>query len=98
MAYNIDGLSPAGAQSKAGDAPQVWTYKSADAKATVAASGYFNSVSSVLKVGDLVMIYDTATPAASLIDFTSSLVSIRLIFNSPPISQLPVILGFVLYL
>ena len=37
MAYNIDGLSPAGAQSKAGDAPQMWTYKSADAKATVAA-------------------------------------------------------------
>ena len=66
MAYNIDGLSPAGAQSKAGDAPQMWTYKSADAKATVAASGYFNDVSSVLKVGDLVMIYDTATPAASL--------------------------------
>ena len=66
MAYNIDGLSPAGAQSKAGDAPQMWTYKSADAKATVAASGYFNSASSVLKVGDLVMIYDTATPAASL--------------------------------
>ena len=66
MAYNIDGLSPAGAQSKAGDAPQMWTYKSADAKATVAASGYFNSVPSVLKVGDLVMIYDTATPAASL--------------------------------
>ena len=66
MAYNIDGLSPAGEQSKAGDAPQMWTYKSADAKATVAASGYFNSVSSVLKVGDLVMIYDTATPAASL--------------------------------
>ena len=66
MAYNINGLSPAGAQSKAGDAPQMWTYKSADAKATVAASGYFNSASSVLKVGDLVMIYDTATPAASL--------------------------------
>jgi len=66
MAYNIDGLSPAGAQSKAGDAPQMWTYKSADAKATVAASGYFNDASSVLKVGDLVMIYDTATPAASL--------------------------------
>ena len=66
MAYNRDGLSPAGAQSKAGDAPQMWTYKSADAKATVAASGYFNSASSVLKVGDLVMIYDTATPAASL--------------------------------
>ena len=66
MAYNTDGLSPAGAQAKAGDAPQMWTYKSADAKATVAASGYFNTVSSVLKVGDLVMIFDTATPAASL--------------------------------
>ena len=66
MAYSIDGLSPAGAQAKAGDAPQMWTYSSTDAKATVAASGYFNSASSVLKVGDLVMIYDTATPAASL--------------------------------
>jgi hypothetical protein len=59
MAYDVTKLSPAGAQSKAGTAPQMWTYSSTDAKAAVAASGYFNSASSLLKVGDLIFAYKT---------------------------------------
>ena len=45
----------------------VWVYKSTDAKATVIAAGYIsNAVDLGLKVGDLVLISDTATPLASL--------------------------------
>jgi len=32
MAYSSTGLSAAGGQSKAGNAPQLWTYSSADAR------------------------------------------------------------------
>lgn len=60
MAYSSTGLSAAGGQSKAGNAPQFWTYSSADAIATVNTSGYFNSAASLLKVGDLIYVYDTA--------------------------------------
>lgn len=67
MAYSIDGLSPGGAQAKAGDAPQMWTYKSADAIATVNTAGYFNNASSLLKVHDLIYVVDTATPTATLV-------------------------------
>jgi len=67
MAYSNDGLSPAGAQAKAGNAPQMWTYQSADAIATVNTSGYFNDVSSLLKVHDLMYVIDTATPTATLV-------------------------------
>ena len=66
MAYNANNLQPIGGQSKAGNAPQMWSYQSADAQATVAASGYFNNAHSVLKVGDAVYVYDTATPTASM--------------------------------
>lgn len=66
MAYDKDGLAAAGGQSKAGEAPQMWTYKSADAQATVAASGYFNDAHTLLKVGDVVYVYDSATPTASM--------------------------------
>ena len=54
MAYNSNGLSAAGGQSKAGNAPQMWTYSSADAIATVNTSGYFNNASALLKVGDVI--------------------------------------------
>lgn len=66
MAYSSTGLNLV-AGSKAGNAPQVWAYQSADAIATVNTSGYFDSVASLLKVGDLMYVYDTATPTASLV-------------------------------
>ena len=67
MAYAQSGLQPIGGQSKAGNAPQMWSYKSADSIATVNTSGYFNSASDSLKVGDLIYVYDSNTPTASLV-------------------------------
>ena len=67
MAYASSGLTPIGGQSKAGNAPQMWAYTSADAIATVNTSGYFNSASDLLKVGDLMYIHDSKTPTASLV-------------------------------
>ena len=67
MAYASSGLTPIGGQSKAGNAPQMWAYTSADAIATVNTSGYFNSASDLLKVGDLMYIRDSNTPTASLV-------------------------------
>jgi hypothetical protein len=66
MAYSETGLQPIGGQSKAGSAPQMWSYSSADAIATVNTSGYFNDASDLLKVGDLIYVYDSNTPTASL--------------------------------
>lgn len=34
--------------------PQIWTYRTADAAATVDTSGYFNAMASVLRPGDLI--------------------------------------------
>lgn len=56
MAYNKDGLNLVNG-SKAGNAPQIWTYQSADAIGDIDTSGYFDSASSILKVGDLMYVY-----------------------------------------
>ena len=67
MAYAEIGLQPIGGQSKAGNAPQMLSYKSADAIADVNTEGYFNDASDVLKVGDLIYVYDSNTPTANLV-------------------------------
>ena len=67
MAYSSTGLNAAGGQSKAGNAPQLWTYSSADAIATVNTSGYFNSAASLLKVGDLIYVFDTVNVLGHLV-------------------------------
>ena len=67
MAYSVTGLQPIGGQSKAGNAPQMWSYTSVDAIATVNTSGYFNAAADLLKVGDLIYVYDSNTPTASLV-------------------------------
>ena len=55
MAYSSTGLQPIGGQAKAGNAPQVWSYTSTDAKTAIDAAGYFNDASDLLKVGDLII-------------------------------------------
>jgi hypothetical protein len=67
MAYSSTGLNSAGGQSKAGNAPQIWTYTSADSIATVNTTAYFNDASSLLKVGDIIFVYDSATPTMSIV-------------------------------
>jgi len=54
MAFSSTGLVAIGGQSKAGNAPQIWAYTTDDAAGTVDTSGYFNSVASLMKVGDLI--------------------------------------------
>ena len=45
----------------------MWSYTTTDAIATVNTSGYFNDASDLLKVGDLMYVYDSNTPTASLV-------------------------------
>lgn len=56
-------LSPIGGQSTPSlngsaetvpGAPQLWSYRTADAPATVDTSGYFNEVARLLRLGDLI--------------------------------------------
>jgi hypothetical protein len=69
MAYNKDNLQPIGGQSKAGNAPQMWSYTApgTDALADINTSGYFNDAHSVLKTGDLIYLWDASVPTASLV-------------------------------
>jgi hypothetical protein len=64
MAFNADNLMLA-AGSKAGNAPQMWTYKTNDLGTAVDGSGYFNSVASLLKVGDLIYVHADADSSAT---------------------------------
>ena len=64
MAFAQAGFNPIGGQSKAGAAPQMWSYTTTDAAATVDTSGYFNSVASLLRVGDI--IYRVTTSSGSV--------------------------------
>ncbi len=53
MAYSATGLAVISA-SKRGNAPGIYAYKTTDSIATVNTEGYFNSLSSMLEVGDLI--------------------------------------------
>jgi len=63
MAFSLDGLSRIGGS---GNSRTVWCYASIDNQATVCGSGYFNSMSNEMAVGDLVLIVDTDAPAAAV--------------------------------
>jgi hypothetical protein len=65
MAFSTTGFQPIGGQSKAGNAPQVWSYTTTDTAATVDSSGYFNTVNSLLKVGDIIWRVTTSSGAVS---------------------------------
>jgi hypothetical protein len=53
MAYSSTGFSTVAA-SKAGNAPSIYAYSTEDAIADVNTEGYFNALSTILKVGDLI--------------------------------------------
>ena len=74
MAYSKDNLQPIGGQAKAGNAPQMWSYTApdADAIAAIITSGYFNSASDVLKVGDLIHVWDSSVPTSTLVTVLSN--------------------------
>ena len=60
MAYSIDGFYP----DQRANGVRIHTYSSADAIATVNTSGYFNDLSDILNVRDIILVTDTATPTA----------------------------------
>jgi hypothetical protein len=62
MAFAMTGLTAIG-QSKRGNAPGLFLYKTADTQATVNTAGYFNSIASLLTVGDVICVYDSTTPS-----------------------------------
>ena len=68
MAFDSVGFNTHGA-SKSGNAPSVHTYSTADAIADVNTSGHFNSIASLLKVGDIIFCYTSTggTPAMSIV-------------------------------
>lgn len=68
MAYAESGFTTIAA-SKAGNAPAMYAYKTTDAIAAVNTEGYFNSLSTILSVGDLIYcVTSTGTTAvASLV-------------------------------
>jgi hypothetical protein len=49
--------------AKAGNAPSMYMYKSADTQATINTVGYFASLKDTLKVGDVIFVCDTTTPS-----------------------------------
>ena len=74
MAYDKTNLQPIGGQSKAGNAPQMWSYTApgTDVIADINTSGYFNDASDVLKVGDLIHVWDSSVPTSTLVTVLSN--------------------------
>jgi hypothetical protein len=72
MAYSDTGFTTVAA-SKAGAAPSIYAYKTTDAIADVNTAGYFNSLSSLLSVGDLVYcVTSTGTTAVATLVYVVS--------------------------
>jgi hypothetical protein len=72
MAYSSTGFATIAA-SKAGNAPAMYAYKTADAIAAVNTEGYFNDLSSILSVGDLIYcVTSTGTTAVATLVYVLS--------------------------
>lgn len=72
MAYSSTGFTTVAA-SKAGNAPAVYAYKTTDAIADVNTSGYFNTLASILSVGDLIYcVTSTGTTAVATLVYVLS--------------------------
>lgn len=68
MAFSSTGFNTASA-NKAGNAPSIHTYSTTDTIADVNTSGYFNTIASILKVGDIIFCFTSTggTPANSIV-------------------------------
>ena len=72
MPYAASGLTAIG-QSKRGNAPALFLYKTADTQADVNTAGYFNSIASLLTVGDIIMVYSTASSGSLVITYVNEI-------------------------
>lgn len=67
MAYATTNPPQVAVPSMGGQGPAIWTYYSADTRATVNGADYFTNGDDLgMKVGDLVVVADTTTPLTSL--------------------------------
>ncbi len=83
MAYAASGLTRVGGDSNG----SLWMYRSADAIATVRASGYFNNAANMLGVRDLVIVQDTNVPTTSLCSVLSNTGSVVDISDGTAVSE-----------
>ncbi len=56
MAFIAKNFTTAGGNSAAGMAPQMHTYKTDDAHATVDSANYFDTIRNLLRIGDLIYV------------------------------------------
>ena len=68
MAYSLDGFYA----DPRGGGVRIHTYSSADAIATTRAVGYFNDLSDILNVRDIIFVVDTATPTTYMVNVLSN--------------------------
>ena len=73
MAFNATGFATIGA-SKAGNAPSLYAYSTADTIADVNTSGYFDTLSDNLSVGDVILVRSSTggTQALTLVYVASN--------------------------
>ena len=73
MAYSATGFATIGA-SKAGNAPSLYAYSTADAIGDINTSGYFNSLANLLSVGDVILVRSSTggTQALTLVYVASN--------------------------
>ena len=67
MAFIQKNFTTIGGQSHRGHSPQIFSYRTADAHATVDGSGYFNAMFTVLELGDIIwvtVVDDVAEPTS----------------------------------
>lgn len=67
MAFTKSSFQPIGGQARRGTAPQMFTYKTEDAAATVDTAGYFNEVLALLDIGDIIFRVTTSSGALSTV-------------------------------
>ena len=71
MAFAMTGLTAIG-QSKRGNAPGLFLYKTADTQATVNTVGYFHSIASLLAVGDIIFVYSSASSGSLVLTYVNA--------------------------
>jgi hypothetical protein len=73
MAFSSTGFATIGA-SKAGNVVSLYAYSTTDAIADINTSGYFNSIASILNVGDVILVRSSTggTQALTLVFVASN--------------------------
>jgi hypothetical protein len=71
MAYAATGFVTVCA-SKAGNAPSMYLYKTSDTQNDVNTAGYFNDLSSILSVGDIIFVYSSASSGSLVVTYVNS--------------------------